>query len=220
MSTTLYDKNKLTPYLEYAKSVGVTDSYLVLNAIEKAAESFFGKAVYFDEDYYIRFLENDKKISFSKDLVRLIVKNLKNEVVSYKKNNSFNKFSLIGSIINVKIIKYDAKKRKFLAVYRDLDLNCYLDTYDKTTFALEQQVYVYVCQVKQDFLHVKVNKKSILFALQKHYPSLVPASVEKYIPRKILVFTYLLERKITKEEYKSIKALIDVEKIVYIQKGE
>lgn len=220
MSTTLYDKNKLTPYLEYANSVGVSDSYLVLSAIEKTAESFFGKAVYFDEDYYIRFLENDKKISFSKDLVRLIVKNLKNEVISYKKNNSFNKFSLIGSIINVKIIKYDAKKRKFLAVYRDLDLNCYLDAYDKNAFALEQQVYVSVSQVNQGFLHVKANKKSILFALQKHHPSLMPISVEKYIPRKILVFTYLLERKITKEEYKSIKALIDVEKIVYIQKGE
>lgn len=213
----MFDKNKLIPYLEYAKSVGITDSYLVLDVVEKTVEAYFKKSIYFDENYHMRFVENDKKISFSKDLIKLVVKNLKKEVISYKKNNSFNKFSLIGDIINVKIIKYDEKKKKFLAVYKDLDLNCYIDTYSKDIFAIGQQVPVFVYQASQDFLFVRMNKKSVFHLLQESCSTLMPVGVEKYIPNKILVFKYLAQRKITKEEFKKIKALFGVEKIVYIQ---
>jgi hypothetical protein len=213
-------KNNIYPYVEYAKNIGIEDYYIILEIIQNATENYFKKTIYFDNNYELRFLDTSKKISISNEFAKFLLRHLKKEIINYKNSNTIKRFKIQSSIINITIIKYDQKNKKFLGVYKEIDERCYVDAYDQSSFSIGERVDVFCYKVTKDAFYTKVNKRCATHNLNKLFNKSFFISVEKYIKGKVLVFKYSRNEKLSKEEIQNIKTLLPVSKLVYIQKNE
>ena len=201
---------------EYCKSYNIPeyDNYMILNQIKKIIENYFEKQIYITAEA-IRFLENDKKISISENLIKNIRKELAGFINAYIKSNTHlkNNFELQFTIQKCTVFK-KTEHGYFIAF---LDKNAFISKTETHNLILGEKYYMFID---------KYNKsKNIYKAIINHHKVaqvIIDSLFGKLNKFKIVAYkaNYLLsmlyeKEKPTKEEIKKMRLYFKEEKIIY-----
>jgi hypothetical protein len=200
---------------EYCKSHNIPDydSYMVLNEIKSIIEIYFDKQIYLTNDS-IKFVENDKKISISENLIKDIRKNLTSFISAYIKNNTHLK--------NNYDLQFSVQK---CTVYKKTEHGFYLSFLDKYAFISKIETYPLVLGEKYYLFIEKYNKEKNLYkALMNHHKVAQVVidgffgknkfKINAYKANYILSLLYEKEKP-TKEDIKRMRIFFKKEKIIY-----
>ena len=197
------------------------DHIFILNSVVKEIGIYFNKHVYLSIDGFLRFLETDRKITISSELVKNVKKSLTSILKEYK-NSSFNSSNqqkrekITKKIFRAKVIQN--KEHSFILAFN----NSYaylLKKNIKKPLEIGEDYYIYINKYnsQNDIFEAFIDNRVANFLLEsifqdenKNYKTIF------YQHCGILSLTYD-GNKPKKEDIEKIKLFIACEKVIYNQ---
>lgn len=134
---------------EYCKSYNIPeyDNIIILNQIKETIENYFNKTVYFSKKD-IRFIENDRKVSISEKLFKLIKSKLNSFIKEYIESNT--------KLKDCYELQYSVQ---ICTVFQKTEHGYYVSFLDKKGFIPKNETYTLDLGQKYYFYVEKFNKK-------------------------------------------------------------
>lgn len=204
---------------EYCKAYNIPeyDSAMILNEMKTIIEDYFEKQIYLTKNE-IRFEENDKKISFSENLLKHLSNSLLDFMRRYVKSNTHEKDNYE--------IQYTVQKS---TVYKKTEHGYYISFLDKYAFISKSETLPLELGEKYYFFIEKFNKKKGVYKAIVNHHKVAQLIIDKllgernrfkvnmYKTNNILSILYDIEKP-SKEEIKKMRIYFKNEKIIYNMK--
>lgn len=208
----LNDKNVVNIFYEYSLNIGIGDEIEVLLNLKNSIEDYFGEPIYFDEESHVRFVKNDKKITFSEKLSIYVIKNLKKLKKEYLLQNRLDPYVFLNKFVKAKVIK-ETKNGYFLVDKHDN--NCFLAKKREYTFKTGYEDFFFCQKVKNNILQLSFDKSVAEHTINELLgPNTFAIYVEKWFVGKLLVISFQ-GNKFGNENVKRLRWYFKDEKIIY-----
>lgn len=207
-------KNKIIAFKKYLDETGINDELVLYIALRNTVESYFNKSVYIDSNLELRFFENDKKISISKELSHLLVKSLIKIKKRKQDASSAANYSFLNRVIIAKVIKIT---RNGYLLVDDYGNNCFLPRSKSYIFETGSRSYFFCHKIERGVLKLKVNNAVAEYVINSLLPEKIGVFVEKWICGKLLVFSYG-GKKLGRDNLNRLKYFFKEEKIIFNQR--
>lgn len=211
------NKNKISAFIEYMQDSGIHDELLLYMTIKGSVESYFGKSVYISDDFEMFFSENDKKISISKELSHLLVKDLKSmRIKNENKRENTPVFLFLNRVISAKVIKIT--KSGYLLV-DEHDNSCFLQKSNNYSFSVGEKSYFFVYKVEKNILKLRINNIVAEHVINMLLTERKAVVVDKWKKGSLLVFSYGYGDKLGKDNLNRLRYFFKNEKIIFNQRS-